>query len=450
MKYSNQLIRSLLIAALVLLPFSHLRWLPDFGTTRPASSVLFVLILGLIILVETIQFIRQNGFHLRELFRSEFFRDRLLPFDFWQILLPWVILILLGIGSAALTPFYGNFLQALNRLLGYGIIFATLYSGLYARKIFSMQQIATWISLGYLPVLAYGTIEAIATQKISWAVQVVKLVRSWIVVDFDWASRISYFATEPSFVGFQLLLLIAILPFLKSRVLRLTNIAILLIAVVFSKSGNILLDVGAYLAFVVFFYLSFRLRVWLLAIGAILTGSAGIWYAFFTPFQLNLDGIRNLSVALKMPRLYFMVVSSMIRNAHIMNLVYALIDTRGVGLGIGQYGQFWKEIFLRHMDPNVVDPSGEILLSMASPAYGRPWSVILGIGADLGILGMLLLFAFFYKVWRSFQGPHSRSIFMAGLIALFGAYPIVTPHVWLAFALLAGAAIPGRGEKAAL
>ena len=277
------LIRILLIAALVLLPFSHLRWLPNLGTTRPISSVLFVLVLGLIILNESIPLLRKHGLQLKLL------QARLLGLPGAPILYPWLILIILGIISAAITPFYGNFLQALNRLLGYAIIFATLYCGLYARKILGMQQVAKWISLGYIVVLLYGIIETAAINKINWALQIVQFVRAEIVVPFGWGNRIAYFATESSFVGFHLLLLIALLPFVQSKILKATNILIILIALVYSQSGNIVMQVTAYLVFWLFFQLSFPLRVWLFASGTTLMILAVIWYAFFAPFDIYAD-----------------------------------------------------------------------------------------------------------------------------------------------------------------
>ena len=446
---TNRLVRYLLIAALILLPFSHFRWLPNLGTTRPISSVLFVLVIGLIVLNISIQYIHNNGFRLKGLLNLAFLRNRLTTFYGSPILLPWIILILLGIISAAFTPLYGNFFQALNRLLGYVIIFATLYCGLYARKIFSMQQIATYISLGYLPVLAYGIIEAIATRGIFWAYQIVEWVRSWLVVNFAWAYRTSYFTTEPSFVGFQLLLLIALMPFLQNRILRLTNMFVILIALIFSESGNIFLQVASYFAFLIFFCIKPPVRIWVFGIGVAIVSLVGVWFTWITPFQFNHYAIYALSVSLNIPRLYSIAISSMIRTSHIRNLIYAMIETRGLGLGIGQYGHFWKEIYLRHFDPLLADPSGEISQTLASPEYGRPWSVIFGIGVDLGVVGLLVLLSFFYVIWRSIQTPHSRAILFASIVALVGAYPIVTPHIWLALALIAGLPAPKALETAA-
>ena len=440
-------IRISLIAGLILLPFSHLRWLPNLGTTRPLSSILFVFSLGLIVINHFLITIHKSGFRMTTLFSLRYVQAQLQTMPGWQIIVPWIVLILMGIISAAFTPFYGNFLQALNRLLGYGIIFATLFCGLFACKLFGMKKIATLISLGYLPVLFYGVIEAIATRGVNWAVQIVYFMRAWIVVNFSWGYRVTFFTTEPSFVGFQLVLLMAVTPYLQSRALRLTNILIILLAVVFTKSATVLIEVFAYIAFLIFFNFKASTRIILLAASGLIAFIVGIWYSFFTQFRLNLDFLRRLSVTLKIERIYLLGVSSSIRGSYFKNLLYTIVDTHGFGLGIGQYGQFWKNIYLRHFNPQAIDPSGEIIRSLASPEYGRPWSVIFGIGVDLGIVGMLVLFGFFYQVWRFIQMPHCRAIFLVSIIALMGAYPIVTPHVWLALALLTGMSATQALEK---
>ena len=51
-KAIRKLIQILLMVGFLLLPFSHLRWLPNLGTTRPLSSFLFAAAAGLIIIME--------------------------------------------------------------------------------------------------------------------------------------------------------------------------------------------------------------------------------------------------------------------------------------------------------------------------------------------------------------------------------------------------------------
>jgi hypothetical protein len=143
-----------------------------------------------------------------------------------------------------------------------------------------------------------------------------------------------------------------------------------------------------------------------------------------------------------------MSISAQIRFHYILNLVYAIIETRGIGLGIGQYGYFWKDIYQRHIDYREFDPTGEVARALASTeGYMKPWSVILGIGVDLGLVGMALLAGFFYQVYRELTSPRHRALFFVCLAALIGAYPIVTPHVWLALALLGGRALQLNQEQ---
>jgi hypothetical protein len=133
-----------------------------------------------------------------------------------------------------------------------------------------------------------------------------------------------------------------------------------------------------------------------------------------------------------------------------MNLVYAMIETHGLGLGIGQYGYFWRDIYLRHIDYTRFDRYGEVQRALFIPgAYMKPWSVILGIGVDLGLIGLALLLGFFWQVYRALSGPRLRALFFACLVGLAGAYPIVTPHIWLALGLMAALGTSQKVEKIA-
>ena len=68
---------------------------------------------------------------------------------------------------------------------------------------------------------------------------------------------------------------------------------------------------------------------------------------------------------------------------------------------------------------------------------------------DLGLVGLGLLLGFFWEVYRALAAPRHRALFFACLAALVGAYPIVTPHVWLALALMAGLGLAARRKQAA-
>ncbi len=154
-----RLLKGLIMLGWLVLPFTHLRWLPNFGTTRPVTAILFVAALGLLLL-------RAGVVHWAAIWNRtglSFIKACLadLPGG-WRFLRWWLALFALGLVSAALTPLYGNFVQALNRLLGYAIILAYLVVALFSLKTYGIQAVARWTAYGYIPVLLYGVVEALA------------------------------------------------------------------------------------------------------------------------------------------------------------------------------------------------------------------------------------------------------------------------------------------------
>ena len=431
---SPSILNLLIQTGLVLLPFSHFKWLPELGTTRPVSSVLFVLAFGLAFLSYAVK----QKFHPVLSIRS-FYIDHLAHLPGWQALKFWLILIALGTISAFLTPFYGNFFQALNRLLGYWIIFSMLYCGYYAIQAFGIRRTCWYIGIGYIPVLLYAIIETLAIVNFPPALKAVLFIRHWIVVDFIWANRMALFTTEPSFISFQLLLLVAILPFLSNKLLRISSFLLLGLGILFAQSGTGVLVMGSYLFFRTILALKRPVLIRLLITGVVFVFLAGVAYATLPSLQTSLADLSES--AFKIDRLRGMRYSYLIRSSYTKNLAYALLETRGLGLGIGQYGQFWKDIYLRHIDYHPFDVFGEITHQLNSNEYMRPWSVILGIGSDLGIPGMLILALFFYFSFKPALSSHGRAIILAGVVAMTGAYPIVTPHVWLAMAMITAHAV---------
>lgn len=436
---SNTLIRWLLVGGLLTLPYTHLRWLPNLGTTRPLSALPLALAAGLI----TLSNIPWSEFALRD---PKKWGILLRPFQAlpgWAFLRWWLALIALGALSALITPFYGSFFQALNRLFGYTVIFVFLFCGLYAGQHLGLEKVSKWVGLGYLPVLGYAFIEAAATRGAPWAGKIVLFMRQWVIVDYRWLNRMSLFATEPSFIGFQVLLLIALFPFLKSRLLRLSTLALFGLIFVFTSSGMVLALVSIYLLALLVQSLPRRWLVWGILTLEILALLGVMVYALSPAMQAA--GQELVGAMLANERIYNFFASSAIRSSYTRNLIYTLIETRGLGLGIGQYGMFWKEIYLRHVDYHAIDVRGEITQTLNSSEYMRPWSVVLGIGVDLGLVGLAIFLYFYYLILRACESRHGRAIATASFFALMGAYPIVTPHIWLGLALLANA-----GQQATL
>ncbi len=430
-------IQWLVVAGFISLPYTHLKWIPDLGTTRPVSVIFFTLAFGLIIL----QVLATNGLNLRAWLHWPKLWDQ------WPILRWWVWLIGLGIVSAAITPFYGLPVQALIRLLGYFGIFTTLFMAGYSLELYGIKSIARWTLLGYIPVLAYALVEVLATFNISWAYNFILWFRAQFIYSFPWGNRLSLMATEPSFVAFQILLIGFLLPYV-TRWLRWVGWVLIVMCLVFSESGTVI--VLAAITLVLWGLFSLNRRT-LSRLAAVTTGLGGVALLANAVLPLVQQNALNLAeVVFSVDRMEKMMISFQIRYHYILNLGYAILDTKGLGLGIGQYGYFWKEIYLRFIDYRQFDPTGEMAKALSSPGeYMKPWSVILGIGVDLGLIGLGLLTGFFWQIYRCLSEPRQRALFFACLVALAGAYPIITPHVWLTLVLMAGIGMEQKRRKIA-
>jgi hypothetical protein len=418
------------------LPYTHLKWMPDLGVTRPVSLVFFGLAFGLIV----VQALSSNGLNLMKWLSWP------KSWDNWPMLRWWIALIGLGILSAAITPFYGLPIQALTRLVGYVGIFITLFIAAYSLPRYGIKTIARWILTGYIPVLIYAFVEVLAILKTNWASQFIFWFRSEFIVPFSWDTRISLLATEPSFVGFQLLFLMLLIPYVTEKWLKYCGWVLIVICLLFSQSGTIFGLIAIY--FVLWGLFSIGPRI-LSRLTWTITGLGTVTLlANWLIPQVQIIISSLVGKYIFTGRLFGMGVSFLIRSNYMLNLVYALIETYGLGLGIGQYGLFWKDIYLRHIDYRQFDVTGEVNRALTIPGdYMKPWSVILGIGVDLGLAGMALLFAFFWQVFRALTEPRQRALFFACLFGLSGAYPIVTPHLWLALALMAGLGLKSKQDK---
>ena len=433
----EQIIILLLIMGWVLLPITNFRWLPNLGTTRPLSSIFFTAAVGFYYLYNLFSNwseTNQSGFRGWKIKFINITKD-------WDVLRWWILLLLIGFFSAFLTLFYGNFFQALNRLLGYLLIFMYLSGAIISLSLLGIKRIAFWISIGYLPVLLYAFLEIAAIFNSSFTLQAVLFIRSIIVVDFAWAHRVALLATEPSFISFQIILLATIIPFTKSKLLQFSDFILILISILFTLSGTLLIIIIGYLICVFLYLLPEKMRLAFFFSVLILIVIGFFIISFFPTFyQTIISWIQeNNPQGSQLARMFN---SMKIRYYYILALIYAIWDSYGFGLGIGQYGFFWRNIFQRHIDISTYDVTGEVAQALATESYMRPWSVIFGIGADLGLAGMTLLGLFFIQIYKRITSIHFRGIFAASIFALVGAYPIVTPHVWLSLALIAGIGYP--------
>jgi hypothetical protein len=228
-----------------------------------------------------------------------------------------------------------------------------------------------------------------------------------------------------------------IFPFLKDRALRISNITLILISLCFSKSGMLAVIVLGYGIALLIFSSRLKVRIWLMAF------ASGILISLTTIYHLSINVQNRAAEILQSlisysPRFAEMQVSILTRISYFLMLIYTLLETKGLGLGIGQYGHFWKDIYLRHIDYKAFDLYGEIARALASTHYMRPWSVVLGIGADLGLVGLVLISVFLYQVFAESKTAHARAVVIMSVFILLGMCPIVTPHIWIALGLMGG------------
>jgi hypothetical protein len=432
----DQAVKWLVIAGFLTLPYTHFNWMPDLGLTRPVSIVFFALAFGLV----GLQALATNHFNLRVWLAWP------KSWTNWPILRWWLYLLGMGLVSAAITPFYGLPKEALTRLLGYLAVFIILFMGAYSLPRYGIKNLASWTVLGYLPALVYALVEIASILGFQAAHQWVLWFRAEFIVPFDWDNRLSLFATESSFVGFQILILVLVLPYVTQKWLKWCGWTLILFCLVFTQSGTVVILLAIY--GILWFLFSLKRGI-LSRMATITTGVGGVTVlAVLLIPQLQLAINKLASTILLIPRMFNMSISFQIRFGYLMNLVYAIGDSHGLGLGIGQYGYFWKDIYLRHINYRQFDVYGEVNHALTNTGgYMKPWSVILGVGADLGLLGLALLIGFFIQIYRQLSEPRHRALFFACLAGLAGAYPIVTPHLWLVLALMAGLGIASRQNK---
>jgi hypothetical protein len=432
----NRLVRWLVVLGCFTLPYTHLKWMPDLGTTRPLSLVFFALAFGALLIRQ----VAVNRLNLRAWWHWP------ATWDGWPMLRWWLGLLALGAVSAAITPLYGLPVQALTRLLGYMGIFITLFFAAYSVPRYGIQTIARWIFLGYLPVLVYALLEMAGALSVAWATDFVLWFRDEFLVPFHYGNRVALMTTEPSLVAFQMLLLCLLVPYVAEKWLRWCGIILIVVILGFTLSGTVYVLAVIYFGLWFLFSLRRRNLIRLTAVTAFLSTLLVAFYQLIPGIAVFID--RIATAVFSTDRLSSMTVSATIRLNYLLNLVYALIETRGLGLGIGQYGYFWRDIYLRHIDYTRFDRDGEMWAALFVPGdYMKPYSAILGIGVDLGLFGLALLAGFFWQVYRALSGPRLRALFFACLAGLAGAYPIVTPHIWLALGLMTAFGVPKKVEK---
>lgn len=315
-----------------------------------------------------------------------------------------------------------NMSQAIIRLGSLLIGFS--YFFLASRNFFSRIDVESLLIIAYIPVLVYGTFQIFVVQTGQFA-EVDTMIRTLFVSDAEIRpDRLSWFVSEASFVAFQVPLLLYLFHHRKRRILLL----LLLIQLLFTKSFNVYLaTVAFYVFFLLFnvakgdrktisFFKKIVSYILLMAIG----GALAYYYIQGSPYLMarltNLPYDRSV-----LERAYY-----------IQSTLYMIID-QPFGVGIGQYGMEVANIFDKYNIPIV---NWWVIPSVNS---GRldPWSTILGMIAEGGLLVIVGVALFLVRVYRASElSPLTLATFFSGLLLLFQVYPPATPYIWLTFGLI--------------
>jgi len=397
----------LLASSFVLLPWTHLKLLPAMGLTRPISSVIFLLVVCLL-LART----------------SKPFCLPAVPSQ--RVLYPIAILLVFGLATLAIIPFYGSVFEGITRFIGYLVIFSCIYCAMLALRYLGLQRIAGLVYWGYLPVFLIGVVEALAMSGNANAFAAVNSFHD-LLISREWYGRLCLSVSEPSFLTAHIVLLAWLYPYVKNIALRRFYLcAYLPLVVIFSRSGSVLVLVLLMIALHALLHRRQSIKLGAIA-GVLLLVMGGMAFlANVLPVSSRVANITN-------------DISFNIRLIHTLNIIYTVENHHWIGLGVGQYGTFWRDTFLKqHYDLSVADRVGELSGLLSDPNYHlRPWSFILGVLADFGVSGMLVLLFFLARLWRLTENRSDKVALLAACFVLFGAYPIVTPQLWVLFGLIA-------------
>jgi hypothetical protein len=313
--------------------------------------------------------------------------------------------------NSLFNPFNG--LQAIIRIAGYCVGFS--YFVIAIRGFHCDLDTEYWITIAYLPILLYGLFETFVVVTGIFTKFISLFRSSFVSLPAITPSRVSLVASEPSFIAFQIPLLLYV--FHKRK--RYVYLFAFLIIIVFTDSLN------CYLTTVIF-YISFITY-------KILTESISL--------KWNTIGIGSFSILfiyLNRIRLYRIIISiiqdpsSLERLYYIVSLIY-MIREFPFGVGVGQYGAHALRIF-RQYDIPITRPA---VVSNLRSGTLDPWSFILGIVVEGGIIVIPVVILLFSKLFHiSKINIYSFAAFVPSLFLLFQTYPPATPYIWILFGLI--------------
>jgi len=410
----TQLLYLLFVCGMALLPFSQL---PFSNGTRPVSWAFWFIPIVLVCFVRLIR----GTISWKEL-------------PFFVILLTLTLYLFI-------TPFLMessvNFIllyvgRVVAIVAGFGVYFLviTRFGGIVSPNILKRAYIIV-----FLPITAYGLLVQIpAVLGVSWCLYLNVRIRSLLTYFSIDIGRLSWFASEPSFAAFQIASVIGVLLLFNKRQLwHNIYILMLILSLLFTKSiyGMILLTPLVPLGL---FVCLRTLRGKLIIITVIVLLPIVIFTSLRSTVSLPISRIENIKRDPSAIHRYLLLKSTIVAG----------LKTFGVGVGVGQYQNRWREF---------IDSQGS-LFPYATPALKgkfnrsipgdyKPYSVIGGMWAELGVMGLFAIILPFFMVIKDVMTSSMPTMVRYELycvlsfvfLSFIGAYPISMPHMWFLLAL---------------
>lgn len=429
--YLNQLILLLFICGILLLPFAQL---PIAEGTRPVSWLFWFIPLVFICLTR----ISKGKIYWKEL-------------PFFMVLLLFILYLPITFFSVDLhSNIISLYVERVTSLIaGFGMYFLviTRFGG-----IVSLEMMKRAYIMIFLPVTTYGLfIQVPAVLGVAWFIGVNETVRSLLSYFSTDIGKLSWFASEPSFAAFQIVSVIGVILLLnKQRLWHKVYLLILILSLLFTKSiyGLILL-----MPLIIIGLLACRRSL----IGKLLIMSVSLLFiiVMYLPFTStsipSVSRIENITSDPSATHRYLLLKSTFVAG----------VETVGVGVGLGQYQNRWREFIDSEGSTfSYTTPSLKGKFDRSIPGDYKPYSVIGGMFAELGVLGLFAIILPFFLVIKDIMVSSIPIMVRYKLycilsfvfLSFMGAYPTSMPHMWFLLALvsLESGKYRGLGRRALL
>jgi hypothetical protein len=347
------------------------------------------------------------------------------------------LLILVGVFWFPIILFKGDMISYITTLMAFtaGVTIAVTASNIKDPKL--LNKFLSVFLITFNIIFLYGIIfQTKVLFNIPFLNEVDLIIRKMFLTRANVVGRVTLFASEPSFAAYQITSTILIAILHKAMINKMNYIATIVLGIIcliftFSITSVLMLGLIATLILFQFISLNNKMKIFLI-IGLIVCISLFWGHVLKQPFMTSIiNRVKNIK---KDP-------SSVTRYVLAASTWNAGIKTIFIGLGPGQYAINWDNYISDRAEViNYTTPNFKSLI--CSDRKIKPYSLIGGILADFGGIGLILLFTIVLSILIKVSIPKNFNQFklyialLVVLISFNGAYPVSLPNMWLLFGLI--------------